>query len=182
MQGRGHAPLPCCFFTRCRGGGTVNIDEPFRERVQHGLGIGGGDGGRLPGREPRRPVRSLRPVGCCDRGPRRTGVCWPRATGTARRGFSGRKTGRIFWSTRSLRSRIRKCRGSSPPQMGPAPLPGSASTCSHRSDRFDGRSGRPGPASAGNGWRNPAGARATPSNPAPRPRRSHHPADTGCRP
>ena len=58
MQGRGHAPLPCCFFARCRCGGTGNIDEAFRERVRHGLGLGGGDGGRLAGREPRRPVRS----------------------------------------------------------------------------------------------------------------------------
>ena len=48
------------------------------------------------------------PGGGCDRGPRRTGVCWPRATGKARRGFSGRKTGRIFWSTRSHRLMIRK--------------------------------------------------------------------------
>ena len=41
--------------------------------------------------------------------------------------------------------------------------------------RYDLRSGRPEPTSVGNGWQNPAGARATPSNPAPQPRRNPRP-------
>ena len=118
MQGRGHAPLPCCFFAQCRCGGTGGIDEPFRERVRDGFGIGGSGWRPSRGLRAARASPILRPLGCCNRGPRRTGICWPRATGKARRGFSGRKTGRIFWSTRSLRSRTRKCRGIEPSADG----------------------------------------------------------------
>ena len=72
------------------------------------LGIGGGAGDRLAGRDRRRPVRSCARWGVEIAGPQRTGVYWPRATGKVRRGFSGRSTGHIFWSTRSHRLRIRK--------------------------------------------------------------------------
>ena len=64
----------------------------------------------------------------------------------------------------------------------PGPSRGSASTCLHRPDRFDGRSGRLGPALPENGWPSRDGARATPSGRIPRPQKPRRPPMRGAVP